>query len=279
MKTLLVPFDFSEESQNALYVAQQLAQKAKSEIILLHVFEDLLEQSFSVEGEMELEGTTFEDIYFLELVRKTKRKLQSLTENEFGLSIKVKIRLGNIYKQISQLIDDEKIDLVVMGSRGASGLEEVLVGSNTEKVVRYAKCPVLTVKNRVELSNLKKIVFASDLIGDQGGIVQELKDLVKLLDVELIIVKINLFHRWVPDDDLMKDLSDFAKMKGMTDAKLEVFHDTYLEDGIINFAEKEGADIIALGTHGRTGLAHIIAGSVAENMANHANRLTWTCSY
>jgi len=72
-----------------------------------------------------------------------------------NIEAEAKMEIGNPYKSISHLITDQKVDLVIMGSKGASGIQELLVGSNTEKVVRNANCPVLTVKEKIGLSKIK----------------------------------------------------------------------------------------------------------------------------
>lgn len=281
MKKILVPIDFSEESQNALDLAVQLARKASAQIELLHVFDDTLGQSFNTTGEMELVSSSFDNAYFIKLVEKVKRDIKALIQNDANMDVDIieNLKIGSIFQHIVDIVDRKKIDLIVMGSKGASGIKELLVGSNTEKVIRYAKCPVLVVKEKTNLASIKKLLFASDLVTEQKGLIDELKNIIKLLDLELTIVKINTHHRWLSNDELLHQLEEFTTKYDLECEHLEIFEDSYIEDGVIRFAEKENVDIIAMGTHGRTGVAHMIAGSVAENLANHAHRLFWTCSY
>jgi hypothetical protein len=78
--------------------------------------------------------------------------------------------LGSVYKGISESIANQNPDLIVMGSKGASGLDEVIVGSNTEKVVRTAACPVITIKAETDVSKMKKVVKLTE--SDIEGIVK-----------------------------------------------------------------------------------------------------------
>jgi nucleotide-binding universal stress UspA family protein len=282
MKKILVPIDFSEESLNAFDLAIQIGRKTGTEVFALHVLEGHNEQHFNVTGEMDLSGSQADNIYFIELFRKTKKKLTDLIEKiEYNdISLFGLIKTGNIYKRISEIITDEHIDLVVMGSKGSSGIKELLLGSNAEKVIRHVQCPVLTVKEKTDLSSVKKMAFATDLSDVQIFLVEKLKKFVKVLDLELVLLKINTHHHLPPDKaEIHQQLFEYAHKFHLEDADLQVYDDDYIEEGVVRFAEEEHLDIIALGTHGRTGMAHIIAGSVAENIANHAKRLIWTCNY
>jgi nucleotide-binding universal stress UspA family protein len=272
--------DFSEESRNAFDIAIQMARKSDAEVFLLHVMEGHTQQNFNLTGD--IDRSQADNIYFIELYRKTNQDLTDLVEKDEykDLSLVGLIKTGNIYKQISDVITNEGIDLVVMGSKGSSGIDELLIGSNAEKVIRHVKCPVLTVKEKTDLSSIKKMAFVTDLSDVQVFLVEKLKKFVQLLDLELILLNINTHHRSLPNKKVIhQQLFQYAHKFHLEDADLQVYNDDYIEEGVVRFAEEEHIDIIALGTHGRTGVAHIIAGSVAENIANHAKRVVWTCNY
>jgi len=282
MKKILVPVDLSTESENALNLAVQIARRNDAQIILLHVLDDIVGQSFNTVGEIDLtDSSSLHNVYVIELLKKIKSDLRELKEREAykGVNITEHIRAGGVYQRISESIVNEQVDLIVMGSKGSSGIEELLIGSNTEKVIRHAKCPVLTVKEKTDLSTVKKLLFASDLFTEQHALIDKLKQFVALLDLELTIAKINTHHNWLSNKEVLNQLDEFSKKYHLESAKLRVYDDGYIEDGIIRLAEMEKADIIAMGTHGRTGIAHIIAGSETENLANHSKRLIWTSNY
>ena len=279
MKKILVPVDLSTESENALDLAVQIARKSDAQIILLHVLDETVGQSFNTVGEIDFtDSSSLHNVYVIELLNKTKNDLRELKEREAytGVNITEHIRVGGVYQRISESIVSEQVDLIVMGSKGSSGIEELLIGSNTEKVIRHAKCPVLTVKEKTDLSGVKKLLFASDLFTEQHDLIDKLKQFVALLDLELTIAKINTHHNWLSNKEVLNQLEEFSKKHHLDGSKLQVYDDGYIEDGIIRLAEMEKADIIAMGTHGRTGIAHIIAGSETENLANHSKRLIWT---
>jgi nucleotide-binding universal stress UspA family protein len=169
------------------------------------------------------------------------------------------------------------VELVIMGTKGSGGLEGALIGSNTEKVVRNAKCPVLTLKNAVVPANIKDIVFATNLTEDQEELIIELKKLQKLFGARLHIVKINTPNHFEPERNIRVQLNEFVTKYAIENYTLNIYSHTHEEDGIIYFAEDINADLIALGTHGRTGILHLLSGSIAEDVVNHAKRPVWTC--
>src|SRR5690606_31964830 len=124
MHTILVPYDFSEEAEYALDFAKQIASKAKSKLKLVHIVEVPTTQSFSTMGEVNLDGTHINQIYMIELVEKRKKQLKELEEKhqDQPYQFKSRISFGNPYAGISTEISEIKADLVVMGSKGSSGL-------------------------------------------------------------------------------------------------------------------------------------------------------------
>ncbi|HCX76498.1 MAG TPA: universal stress protein, partial [Algoriphagus sp.] len=165
MTKVLVPYDFSEQAQYALDFTTNLASKLDNITVeVLHVLEIPTNTSLGTMGGGEMMPEIENQIFFVELTERRKKQMKELEEKfkSQKFEFKTKLKLGNAFQAISESINEEKPDLVVMGSKGSSGLEEVLVGSNTEKVVRNAKCPVVTIKSPVDPKDLKKIVFASD---------------------------------------------------------------------------------------------------------------------
>jgi len=76
---------------------------------------------------------------------------------------------------------------------------------------------------------------------------------------------------------IRKQTEDFVEKYKFKDYTLNIYNDFIEEDGIIYYSEDIEADMIALGTHGRTGFMHLISGSIAEDVVNHAKRPVWTC--
>ncbi|ERM80959.1 universal stress protein [Rhodonellum psychrophilum GCM71 = DSM 17998] len=277
MKTILVPYDFSKDAENAFDFARGLAAKTKHHLKLVHVIEIPTAHSLGTMGGAET-GYEMNQIFVLELVEKRKKQMSELEAmyKNLGFSFSTKLVFGNPYAGISKEIAEIGADLVVMGSRGSSGLEELLIGSNTEKVVRHATCPVITIKDKRDPDNIKKIVFASDFQESSKKVVTKLKKLQEVLQAELFLVKINTPSMFENSRESLKNIHAFISENELQNVSVEIFNSSSEEEGIIEYAEDIDADMIALATHGRTGFLHLLSGSIAEDVVNHAQRPVWT---
>ncbi|TVP47928.1 MAG: universal stress protein [Mongoliibacter sp.] len=278
MKTILVPYDFSKEAEYAFKFAQGLAKNTTKKLKLLHVVELPGPQSFSSMGEASAFNNDAQQIFMVELVEKRKRQMAELQEkykNE-PYTFETKLVFGNPFAGISKEILEADADLVVMGSKGSSGLEEVLIGSNTEKVVRNATCPVFTIKSEVYPEDIKKVVFASDFDSVPDKVIDKLKKASMVIDAELHLVKINtpsMFENTRTSKEKIKKFVDKHQLKV---ASMDVYNSSSEEEGIIEYADDIDADMIAMATHGRTGFLHLLSGSIAEDVVNAAKRPVWT---
>ncbi len=278
MKTILVPYDFSQEAQYAFEFAIELAKKRKNKVKLFHVIELPTPQSFNSMGDVNAYSNEINQIFTIELIEKRKRQLAEIErtfENQ-DFEFKTKMVFGNPFVGITKEITEAKADIVIMGSKGSSGLEEVLLGSNTEKVVRNAKCPVITVKSPITPDGIKKIVFASDFKDVPSDVVNKIKALAENIDAELHLVKINTPTMFESSRKSKEKIKAFVKDFEVNATSIDVYNNSSEEEGIIEYADDINADMIAMSTHGRTGFMHLISGSIAEDVVNAAKRPVWT---
>jgi nucleotide-binding universal stress UspA family protein len=284
VKKILVPTDYSEQANYALDFAYQIARRSEAEIYLLNVI-DYPGLSTAWSGGMNVIGgaeppfDTMDENFISNLMERSKEEMRSMVKklNEHDITIHEMVEIGNPYYVISEKIENEKINLVIMGSKGASGLEEVLIGSNTEKVVRHAKCPVITIKQKRDFDKIHKIALASNFEGDQSHVVEELQKLQYIFNAEFHLVKINTPNNFENTRKIMKQMEDFVSTYHIKNCTLNIYNDFLEEDGIIYFAQDIDADMIAMATHGRSGIMHLLSGSIAEDVVNHAKRPVWTC--
>ncbi|WP_296700784.1 universal stress protein [Algoriphagus sp.] len=279
MIKVLVPYDFSEQAQNALNFTTGLAEKIDGvHIEVVNVLEVPYVSSIGTMGGGEVMPEMENQIFFIQLMERRKEQVADLKEKykDKRYTFNAKLKLGNAFKSISESILEENPDLVIMGSKGSSGVEEVLIGSNTEKVVRTATCPVVTVKSATDPNKFKKIVFASDFKEDEDEIARRMKNLQSLFDADLYFVVVNTPANFETTRDSIKRIGMFVKKYGFEGVKAEIYNSLSEESGIIEFAEDIDADLIAMATHGRTGFLHLITGSIAEDVVNHAKRPVWT---
>jgi len=162
-----------------------------------------------------------------------------------------------------------------MGSHGASGLQEFFVGSNAEKVVRRSPVPVFIVKDYFK-GPITNIVFPNTLAEGQDDLIEKVKALQSFLKATLHLLWINTPLNFAADNVTMERFGEFVKQYKITNHTINIFNHNNEENGILAFSKLIKADIIAIGTHGRRGLSHIVNGSLAENVVNHSERPVWT---
>jgi nucleotide-binding universal stress UspA family protein len=138
---ILVPTDFSADADAAFKYAQGLARKFDAHVHLLHVVEDPLAA-----------GVWSSEIYTAEiaglqvnLVRDAEERLRGSVPDDAG-TVSTEVRTGQAARQIIEAARDTQADLIVMGTRGRTGVAHVIMGSVAERVVRLAPCPVLTLR-------------------------------------------------------------------------------------------------------------------------------------
>jgi nucleotide-binding universal stress UspA family protein len=275
MKKILVPTDFSKPAQIAIEVAADIAKKANAELILLHIVEEASAGSFNIEGEVSSRSEDWEDkIFTMRLIEKGKKQMAKAVEDLKAIGVKVRpeLKIGAPFHGMRSIITDRKVDLVVMGTAGQTKLEESIIGSNTEKVVRHSDCPVLTVHRKPGNTDFKNIVYATSLSKDEEVFSRVIRKTQQIYDSTVHLVRINTPGNFQRDAVVKKAMADFAKKLQLKNFTINVFNDLTEEEGIIYFAESINADLIAMATHGRTGFAHVLAGSIAEDVVSHSKR-------
>lgn len=276
MKKILVPTDFSKIAQTAINVAADIAKRSGATLTLLHVIEEASSGagSFSVAGQVDLEGDMEDRLFMLKMIERAKKLMEkAATDPKLeGIKVKRELRIGSPFHGMTTIIAEQKVDLVVMGTSGQTALEEMVIGSNTEKVVRHAACPVLTVHGRPGTKNFKDIVYATGMNKDEEIFSRFVKRAQEMYDSTVHLVRINTPSNFQRDVVVRKAMEDFAAKLQLKKFTINIFNDLSEEEGIVYFADSIDADMIAMATHGRTGFAHVLAGSIAEDVVSHSKR-------
>ncbi|TYA92323.1 universal stress protein [Seonamhaeicola marinus] len=267
MKKIIVPVDFSEFSEYALKAAAKLAIKNEAEVLALHMLEM---------PEIMLTGAGEEPqkvIYFLKLA---EQRFNEFLKKDYldGVKVTPIVKHLKVFSEVNDEAKKHGADLIVMGSHGVSGAKEFFVGSNTERVVRNADIPVLVVKRDITDVNFEVVAMGCDF--SEECIEPYLKATQMFNDVN---TKVYLIHVNLPNDrfkssiQIEKEVVNFFTKAERSLEKMKDVHyvsEYSVEDGIINSANKLGADLIIMPTHGRKGLAHFFQGSIGEDVANHS---------
>jgi len=263
MKKILVPTDFSECSKNALNAAIKIAKKTKAKIELVHVYDR------PVIGFVDLNIDHKKNKSMLQKAQKTMEEMVSET------------KIGNVELNphiladipLTEIMDQRKfkdIDLIVMGSQGSEGLRELFIGSNTEKVVRKSKVPILSLKEDQGSFDLKNIVLASNFYKELEGVFEQMDAFLGVFKPHYNLLKVVTPGNFETSHYSRKIMNEFASKFKLKNFSIHIYNDNNIEAGILNFAKEIEADAIVIATHGRKGIEHLINGSLAEDVVNHA---------
>lgn len=267
LNKILVPTDFSEHAENALQVAAQLAHQYAAEIYLLHMIELPANMSNPV-GDTRSSDLP-EAIGFMKLARKRFSEFLSKPYLQ-GLKIFEIVEFNQAFEGIMETSREHGCDLIIMGSKGASGFREMFVGSNTEKVVRSSDIPVLVIKKNHTQFTVKDFVFATNLDGSSKKTLHNVVKLARLFNARLHLLYINTANEFITSKDTDNYLEEYLAGIPLENFEFHVYNDDSVEQGILNFSRGINADLIGIATHGRKGLAHFFNGSISEDLVNHA---------
>lgn len=267
MKKILVPTDFSDHAHYALKVASQIARKNGGEIILLHMLE-LPNQAGDAIGS----GHDLPEIMLFK--NSAINKLEELMDDETldGLQVSEIIQFELAFDGIMKVSAKNDIDLIVMGSHGASGFKEMFIGSNAEKVVRNSEVPVLVIKKDAGEFNVNRFVFASDFSDEIKKPFAKVVEFANKFGAELELAMINTPSSFKPTHIAEEIMNSFVSNFNINNYTINIYNDVNVENGILNFANHKNADLIGVCTHGRKGIAHFFNGSISEDLVNHAQR-------
>ena len=280
MIQILIPYDFSKMATHALdFVTKLPTPYTKVHLTLIHVVEFPLNSSVgTLGGGIDPLADYQNQVYFKELTGQRKIALDRIKDklSSPGYSITTRVEVGTVFREISRVIEELNPDLLVMGSSGTSGWEEFWIGSTTEKIVRTATCPVLTIKGDTDPLSLKKILFASNFNEPDVRIAARIKTMQLLFDAQFYFVCIITPGNFKTSRETNSSLKKFITKFKFENIHTQVYNSLSEESGILEFADDIGADLIAMSTHGRTGILHLLTGSIAEDVVNHSKRPVWT---
>jgi nucleotide-binding universal stress UspA family protein len=279
MKNILVPTDFSAEAHHAFEVALQLAKQTGGRVTLLHVLEtpEAATANFSSYGGPtngnELPNSQgIDSIFTIKLMEVTKGRLHALRNEAATLAADVPVEdtveVARIGEGILQAIERHSIDLVVIGAQGHGAMEHFFVGSNTERLIRLANVPVLTVKHQQSSFEVRNIVFPSDFTDKTSHAAEGLRQVAAAFpNATLHLLQVAGSGK---SQEAEQHIQAFAQEAQLTNFQAAVIDADSTSKGIEQFAKQVQADLVVIPTHARTGLSRFFNTSIAETVATHA---------
>lgn len=272
MKKILVPIDFSKPSEYATKMAAKIAEKTNATVYLIHFIE-------LPSGVIDIaSSSTFSIPESMLYLRKTKEKVLEFKKSFFSedRTVEYFIKLNSPFEGIKKYAEKINADLIIMGSKGHSEFEEIMIGSNTEKIVRSSKIPVIVIKKDIKKFKLKNLVFASNFKEENKEVFRKFLDFANAFDSKVHLLKINTPSNFEITRNSIQKVKDFIKDFHLPKHSINIYNDTSVEEGIVNFSREKKADLIALSTHGRSGISHLFTASVTKNLSKKALKPMFT---
>ena len=291
IKTIVVPLDFSPASMEMLSYAAALARRFDAAVHLIHVYPP--DEAALVPGAGHLMRQTAEELFRDQLSPSHREQVGSFWAQNCH------VRSGGAHQEICELACQIEADLIVLATRGHTGLKHVLLGSTAERVVRVAPCPVLVVRQKKQKSrvatrrgarksefNVHKILVPVDFsqCSLTGAMYAAL--FAKTLQATLCFTHVLYPPSTVFVDQVIGEISQRDELeRGDARFNMEAFMKSEFLQGIRCESEirtgypideicaesgRPDIDLVVTSTHGRTGFDHMLLGSVAEHVVRYA---------
>ncbi|PSL07814.1 universal stress protein [Cecembia rubra] len=249
MKRIIVPIDYSSYADSAFLTALKIADKENSTITCVNVVSSGLDwKNLSAEKKKSLP-----DILDAEAEAKDKLKAYVMDHKLGGVPVEAVVEVGIPHEVIVELANSHKADLIVLGAHGKEHSKEKFLGSNLQKVIRNADCPVLAVKKVMNGNQLRKMAFASMFNEESKPSFVKMKPFIKSFHTSVHFLFVNTPSAFVNSCEAQKKMDLYAK--GLEDMVIhkQIYCHQEPEKGIIEFAEKNKIGFIGIASSNRTG--------------------------
>ena len=285
---IIVPVDFCPGCMNAFNLALNFAKKQNSKIYILHIISDpqLIDPLYV--------SDLYEKISFESIKEELEKEIrETYVKNAEGMC-EVESQISRGYPA-SEIVEFAKVigaNLIVMATHARTGLKHAFIGSIAEKVLRSSQCPVLTVKLSQEIKpdkfDIKNILVPMDFSEQSERALELSLKFASLYNARIeilnVIQPISFYPYYYSDffvkEGISKKIEDDVKVRldSLVEEKREIYKDInykiYMGEPFQEILEEVKtirADLIIMGTHGRTGFSHLLMGSVAERVVRLAD--------
>ncbi|MCB0631546.1 MAG: universal stress protein [Saprospiraceae bacterium] len=267
MKKILLPTDCSELGEYAYEIAHKIARQTEATIDVLSIVPAPAAAIFDTDGNLKSdEGEDYSEIYsekdnLQDRIEKWATKKEDIDS--------VAVRIGPIDESIVRHAQYVDADLIVMGTAGAHGIDEILRRSHTAHVVRTSPIPVLCLKCDRSGMLIKNIVLVSDFAKVEELDLTVLKTIQRAFGAKLHLLKVNTPKQFETDRKVKWNMDNFVELNELENVSFHLYSDETVEAGIVNFSTENQIDIVALGTHQRGGIGRMFKHGVSEEVVNH----------
>lgn len=268
MKTILFPTDFSDNAVHASRYAGMMAKLLDANIILLHVYHIPMVPAYNTSFEVKDTISQNEN--------EIKLQLQTFA-TEFGRDANLpaarftqKVEYGFAAEKTIEIAKSMNVDLIVMGTKGASNMLDKWLGTHAQDVMKKAECPVFTIPNDVPIDFPQRILYAADFKDDEIHAVQKVLDIAKPLGATCKVVHIH--EEFEPNighivEETIKELENKYKNEDVT---VQQFHRDDTIEGLEVYMKNYKPDVLAMAIHEKSFLDNIFTTSISQHFIQAA---------
>lgn len=264
---ILVPTDFSLCSKNALTFAAKIAKKMNAKLILMHAFQvPVSSMDAGAEAYFSESMTNIQDQIKKEfdIFKETPPELKDV-EHE------ILIKNDLTKNAILSTCESSGCKLVVMGTHGARGLDEILIGSNTYSVMKESDIPVLAIPISAQITDIQKIAFAGDYKSiEDKNVLQTLIELTQAFNAEINVVHIDADENEGLSDEKINEAKKFEQYFKRVRHTYHFIQTPNIEVGLENYAQNNNVDLIALIPRKHKFLDNLSQKRISKKLAFHS---------
>jgi nucleotide-binding universal stress UspA family protein len=235
---LLVPSDFSENANNAVEYALEIAGATNGRVVLLHVLHD--PQHLASERE--------------EAAEKLRVVCDAIRTEFPTVTCEIEIRPGNVVKEILHTAEEKRVGMIVMGTKGATNLGRLFFGSNTASVIENATCPVLSIPGNYTFRKPEKMLFSTNFTREDVKGAVQLVMLAKAFGAGVVIAHVMVEHEREEIETSMIQIfsREVAHLTDYENITYKALSDNTVSMGLDSLMSETNADLIALFTRKRS---------------------------
>lgn len=273
MRKILFPTDFSETANNAFVYALQMADKMKAEIVTLHTY-TIPDVGATAGFTMPATLQAFYESIDINEFENYKEALPSLRkiaeEHQLGhIEMKHALVNGTTVATIIKVANEEKADMIVMGTDGARGLKEIFIGTNTAEVMENANCPVLAVPAKAKYDGkIDRIAVTTDYTEEEKKALERAIEFADYFDATVDCINVDLEHTHQYLNQMDKLEEEYADNENVTFSVLEGID---LEKTILRYLDEQNIDILVMLTHKRNFIEELFHLSIAKQLVYHSH--------
>lgn len=275
---ILIATDFSEDAANAVVAGAAIARRYAARVTLFHAFDSgIFERAVAPMSPADLEET---------MSKTARERLEHVAEKHLtdleGVDC-VAVQATSAAHAVVEHAEKHGVDLCIVGTHGLSGIKRMLVGSVAERIIRHAPCDVLTLQHGEQPWPPKRILATTDFSDASYVAVARAKELSEQLSAPVTLAYV--YDESIPapaeDGAMFETIEEGMKRTGKAlervaaeqlgkSASAVVVNGMSAPRKLGALAKEQQAGLVVVGTHGRTGLSHMLIGSVAERVVRHA---------